>query len=111
RASSAIASSLGFTRITPFVGRAKARLRRAHLHPCATMVAGTAQARLCPPYPTISMRAQFAFTLDHFGCELEIGFAADTFEIVHQHRLAIGRRLGDAHIARDHGLVDLGAHE
>src|ERR1700730_2410033 len=42
-----------------------------------------------------SMRAQFALALDYFGGKLEIGLAADAFEIVHQDRLAVGRRLGD----------------
>src|SRR5260370_18446545 len=59
----------------------------------------------------VSMRAQLALALDDFRRKLEIGFAADAFEIVHQDRLAVGRRLGDAHIARDHGVVDLSSHE
>src|SRR5215475_5417839 len=85
--SAAIASSLGFTRSTPASER--------HNH-------GEEGA---------SARAQLAFALDHFGGELEIGFAADAFEIVDEHRLAVGRRLRDAHVARDHGLVDLAPHE
>src|SRR5215510_6496647 len=88
RASSAIvASSLGFTRNTP----------EFELH--NRKRAGA------------SMGAQLALALDDFGRKLQIRFAADAFEIVDQHRLAVGRRLGDAHIARDHGVVDLGSHE
>src|SRR5262245_58986587 len=85
--SAAIASSLGFTRSTP----------ELELH---NWCGGRA-----------SMRAQLALALDHFGRELEVRFAANAFEIVDQHRLAVGRRLGDAHVARDHGVVDLAAHE
>src|SRR5205823_10910146 len=59
----------------------------------------------------VSMRAELALALDYFGRQFQIRVAADAFEIVNQHRLAVGRRLGDAHIARDHGVVDLGAHE
>src|SRR5581483_11908620 len=56
------------------------------------------------------MRPQFALALDHFGGELQIRFAADAFEIVDQHGLTVGRRLRNAHVARDHGFVDLAAH-
>ena len=50
---------------------------------------------------------KFALALDDFGREPQIGFAADAFEIVDQHRLAVGRRFGDAHVARNDGVVDL----
>src|SRR5258708_3274077 len=59
---------------------------------------------------SLSMRAQLALALDHFRRKLEIAFAADAFEIVYQHWLAVGRRLRDPHIARDHGVVDLAPH-
>ena len=42
-----------------------------------------------------SVRAS-PLALDHFRRELEIGLAADAFQIVKQHRLAIRGRLGDA---------------
>ena len=42
---------------------------------------------------------------------LQIGLRARALQVVEQHRLAVGRRLGDAHVARDDGLVDLVAHE
>ena len=57
------------------------------------------------------MRPQLALALDHFRRQLQIGFAADALQIINQHRLAVGRRLGDAHVAGDHGVVDLAAHE
>ena len=56
-------------------------------------------------------RSQRPLALDDFRCESQVGLAADAFEIVQQHRLAVGRRLRDAHVARDHGLIDLVAHE
>ena len=55
------------------------------------------------------MRAQLAFTLDHFGCEFQIGFAADTFEVIDQNRLSVGWRFRDAYVAWNDGVVDLGA--
>src|SRR6202042_1930177 len=39
------------------------------------------------------VRAQLTLALDDFCCELEVGVAADAFEIIDQHRLAVGRRL------------------
>src|SRR5262249_62361274 len=51
-------------------------------------------------------RYQFLLALNDFGREPQIGFAADAFEIVDQHRLAVGWRLRYPHIARDDGLVD-----
>ena len=39
--------------------------------------------------------------------EMHIGLRAGAAEIIEQHRLAMRRRFGDAHIARDHGVVDL----
>src|SRR5215831_758538 len=52
-------------------------------------------------------RYQFLLALNDFGREPQIGFAADAFRIVGQHRLAVGWRLSYPHIARDNGLVDL----
>src|SRR5688572_13262895 len=52
-----------------------------------------------------------SFALDDLGCEFEVGLRARAFQVVEQHRLAVRRRLGHAHIARNHGLVDLVAHE
>ena len=57
------------------------------------------------------MRPQLALALDHLRRELQVGLAADAFQIVDQHRLAVGGCFGDAHVARDHGFVDFGAHE
>src|SRR6202012_2831393 len=57
------------------------------------------------------MRAQLALALDYLCRELEVSVAADAFEIINQHGLAIGRRFGNAHVARDHGVVDFAAHE
>ncbi len=56
---------------------------------------------------TLSSRLQLFLALDDFGREPQIGFAADALEIVHQHRLAVGRRFRDAHVARDDGVVNL----
>src|SRR6266508_5689876 len=52
-------------------------------------------------------REQFLLALNDLGREPQIGFAADAFEVVDQHRLAVGRRLRHPHIARDDGVVDL----
>ena len=41
----------------------------------------------------------------------DVGLRARAAEVVEQHRLAVGRRLGDPHVARDHGLVDPVAEE
>src|SRR4029077_9035293 len=57
------------------------------------------------------MRAKLALALDHFRCKFEIRLAADAFEVVDKYRLAVGRRLGNTHIARDHGVVHLAPHE
>ena len=38
-------------------------------------------------------REQFSLALNDLGREPQIGFAADAFEVVDQHRLAVGRRL------------------
>src|SRR6478609_5556156 len=79
RASSAIASSLGFTRLTPElesvsdcrVGKAK----RAHQNFTAREGGHGEDAFAHPTFP--SMREELALALDHFGRKLEIGFAAD----------------------------------
>src|SRR5579863_1736752 len=55
--------------------------------------------------------AQLFLALDDLGGEPQIGFAADAFEIVDQHRLAVGGGFRHPHIARDDGVVDLAAHE
>src|SRR5215472_1023649 len=52
------------------------------------------------------VRYQFLLALNDLGREPQIGFAADAFEIVDQHRLAVGWRLRHPHIARDDGVVD-----
>ena len=54
---------------------------------------------------------QLALALDHFGREPQIRIAAGAFQVIDQHRLAVGRRLRDAHVARDHRVVDFRAHE
>src|SRR6202165_6042940 len=110
RASSAIASSLGFNLSTPVSLRRGDRrwAKRGVLTlTCERHFGG--HAALCPPY--ISMRPQLALALDDFRRKLEIGFAADAFEIIDQHRLAVGWRLGNAHVARNHGLINLAPHE
>src|SRR6478752_1592325 len=118
---SAIATSLDFTQIlhaefdwpyrhsgerrqtrtrNPEIGlRTPSRFR---INPLARIVRNDAVA---------SMRPQLALALDHFRRQLQILFATDAFEVVDQHGLAVGRRLGDAHVARDHGFVDFAAHE
>src|SRR6202030_2133841 len=69
--------------------------------------------RLLPASPGSIRRegGQFPLALNDLGGETQIGFAADAFEVVDQNRLAVGRRLRHAHIARDHGVVDFLAHE
>src|SRR5579859_785398 len=62
-------------------------------------------------HPLPSAGTQFFFALNDLGGEPQISFAAAAFEIVDQHRLAVGRRLRDAHIARDDGVVNFLAHE
>ena len=52
-----------------------------------------------------------ALALDDLGGELDVGLAAGAVVVVEQDRLAVRGRLGDAHVARDHGLVDLGPEE
>ncbi len=59
------------------------------------------------PHPAHSV----FLSLDDFGGEPQIGFAAAAFEIVDQHRLAVGRRFRDPHVARDDGVVDFRSHE
>src|SRR5579872_1106971 len=58
-----------------------------------------------------SRRPPAAFPLDHFRGELEIGLAAEAFEIVEEDGFAVGRRFRDAHIARYDRLIDFLAHE
>src|SRR5215469_860575 len=58
-----------------------------------------------------SAGTQFFFALNDLGGEPQIRFAAAAFEIVDQYRLAVGRRFGDAHIARDDRVVNFCAHE
>src|SRR5215470_9613168 len=45
--------------------------------------------------------------LDHLGGKPDIGLAAGASIVVEKHRLPVRRRLGDSHIARDDGGVDL----
>ena len=56
-------------------------------------------------------RLQRLFTLDYFSRESQIGFAADTLEVIDQDRLAVGWRLGDTDIPRNDCLVHFAAHE
>ena len=55
--------------------------------------------------------AQLLLPLDDLGRQPQIGFAAHAFQIIDQHRLAVGRGFRHPHIARDNGVVDLAAHE
>src|SRR5882724_6934160 len=113
RVSSAIAAnSLGFTYATPEL---EIRLtvewaKRSVPTDFRDRYWWARRRHLCPPYARL-MRPQLALALDHLCRKLQVGFAADAFQIINQHRLAVGRRLGDAHVARDHGVVDLAAHE
>jgi len=50
---------------------------------------------------------QFLLALNDLGGEPQVGFAADALEVIDQHRLAERRRLRNAHVARDYGVVDL----
>src|SRR5258705_12647560 len=52
-------------------------------------------------------RGQFLLPLNDLGREAQISFASDAFEIVDQHRLAVGRRLRHPHVNRDDGVLDL----
>src|SRR5262249_24715406 len=49
--------------------------------------------------------------LDDLSSEPQIGFAADAFEIINQHWLAIGRRFRNPYVARNYRLVHFVAHE
>src|SRR5208282_2286137 len=59
--------------------------------------------------PRPRSRRQRPLAAQHLARQMDIGLGARAVEIVEQHRLAVRRRLGDAHVARDHGLVNLGA--
>ena len=55
----------------------------------------------------ISLARLAAFARHQLPGQVQIGLAAGALQIVDQHRLAEGGRLGDPHVARDHRLVDL----
>src|SRR4051794_3145096 len=84
RASSAIASSLGFN----CSSCALCRVGKGAFAPCPPfLLVALGWARFaCPPYGS-SPRLELALAADHFGGEAEIGFAAGAFQIVNQHRL------------------------
>src|ERR1700747_1537384 len=118
RASSAIASSLGFNSRAPVslhfwrphhfaVGSENATpnngIAPMSAHGLISFLSMIFSENRFPLFRImLLMRAKLALALDHFGCELEIGFAADAFEIVDQYRLAVRGRLGNADVAGDH---------
>ena len=59
-------------------------------------------------------QATGALAPQHLAREMEVGARSGAADVVDQHRPAVRGRLGDAHVARDHRLVDLvaevGAH-
>ena len=56
-------------------------------------------------------RRQAALAAQHLAGQAHIGLRAGGAEVVEQDRLAVARRLGDADVAGDDGLVDLVAEE
>src|ERR1700684_668281 len=59
--------------------------------------------------PPSTSRRQRPLAAQQLARQMDIGLGARAVEIIEQHRRAVRRRLGDAYIARDHGLVNLGA--
>src|SRR3954469_13432388 len=57
-----------------------------------------------------SGRPERALALKHLRGQSQVGLRAGAFQIVEQHGLAVRGRLGHAHVAGDHGLIDLLAH-
>ena len=65
----------------------------------------SAAARLFAHLGEASMRELLA--PQHLGGELDVGLRPGAAMVVEQHRLAVRRRLGHPHVARDHRVVDL----
>src|SRR5215469_15398813 len=60
--------------------------------------------------PWASCGCSDAFALDQFACQFDIGLAAGTAQIIDQRWHAMAGRFGDAHVARDHGVIDFRTH-
>src|SRR5206468_5247474 len=85
-----------------------------HARPCAkrprisqkaAWMAGTSPAMTRAAFHTESRCAQDLFPLDDLRGKPQVGLAADALEIVEQHRLAVGRRLRNPHVAGNDGLI------
>src|SRR3954447_5349642 len=85
-------------------------IRAARPRPSRNLVASSA---IAAPFScsAASGRLERPFAPDDLGGEAQIGLGAGAFQVVEQHRLAVRGRLRDPDVARDHGLVDLLAHE
>ena len=57
------------------------------------------------------LRKEMAMAADDLGSELQIGLAAAALQIVEDRGFSVGGCFRHAHIARDHRVVDLRAHE
>src|SRR5215213_1254883 len=57
-----------------------------------------------------SSRPKRALALKNFGGESQVGLRPRALQIVEQHGLAVRGGFGHAHVAGDHGLIDLLAH-
>src|SRR5262249_52912841 len=80
--------------------------------PNLVFCAPTAMASLlCGRSAVVSRRTHPPLALDHLRGELNVSLAAGAAIIVKQHRLAMRRRLGHTHIARDDRGVDLLAED
>ncbi len=69
--------------------------------------AGRGSLHLVAHHSLSRRRPDGALALDDLGRQLQIGLGSGAFEIIEQHRLAIGGRFGHAHIPGDDGLIDL----
>src|SRR5207245_4023261 len=106
-ASSAMAASPEFV-VTPLTAPSILVVVRPRMPPPRSITRGATVSCRRGVQPITG--AQLLLALDDFGREPQIGFAADTFEVIDQHRLAIGRRFRHPHVARNDGAVDLGSH-
>src|SRR5262249_61664338 len=84
-------------------------INEARLRPSLILCMPT--AILASSFPASSgaqlSRTHPPLALDHLGGKPDIGLAAGASIVVEKHRLPVRPRLGDAHMARDDGGVDL----
>src|SRR5215207_4862292 len=97
-------------RSTTVVSSATSPISAASPRPRRSLVASSAIASPLVLRPA-SRRLERPLALDDLRGKAEIRLRARAFEVVEQHRLAVRRRLGHAHVARDHGLINLLTHE